>query len=460
MKETDDILKAAPEKAGFLVNRNFALFLIGRMVSLIGDRVFDLTLIVWIATIIARRSDGSFESWAPAAVSGVLVAASVPTVVFAPVAGVFSDRWDKRHTMLVTDALRAILVASLLLVSGIIPLPFFAGGRPPQIVQLSAIYSVVFLSSICSQFFSPSRLSLIGDIVPDASRERASALQQGSYAMAQVLGPPLAAPLLITLGVQWALIINALSFLVSFATIYAMRIPSAARSVVPGEQGHFWQELREGINFAFNHPVIRTVMILLIIATLGTGAVDALIAFFTAQNLHVEVKAVGYLAGSLGAGTIVGAFMMSIFDKWLRAERLLSLGAIAAGIVFLLFSRTTSLLSAVILAFLVGFFLAATNVSAGPLILRSTPRSMLGPVNSIMDPMQMLASLVAVALSGYLVSTILQNFQQNILGITFGPIDTIFAVSALLIALGGVYAALNLRSARKEVLQQPLSNAK
>ncbi len=94
MKETDDVLKAAPEKAGFLVNRNFALFLIGRMVSLIGDRVFDLTLIVWIATIIARRPDGSFESWAPAAVSGVLVAASVPTVVFAPVAGVFSDRRD------------------------------------------------------------------------------------------------------------------------------------------------------------------------------------------------------------------------------------------------------------------------------------------------------------------------------------------------------------------------------
>jgi len=65
MKETDDVLKAAPEKAGFLVNRNFALFLIGRMVSLIGDRVFDLTLIVWIATIIARQVKYPFESWAP-----------------------------------------------------------------------------------------------------------------------------------------------------------------------------------------------------------------------------------------------------------------------------------------------------------------------------------------------------------------------------------------------------------
>ena len=438
------------KQARFLINRNFSLFLIGRMISLVGDKVFDLTLIVWIATIIARRPDGSFEPWAPAAVSGVLVFASVPVIVFAPLAGVFSDRWDKRRTMLAMDALRAVLALSLLLVSGVVALPFFAGGRPSPVVQLVVIYVVVFFSSICSQFFSPSRLALLGDIVPDEDRERGSALQQGASAISQVLGPPLAAPLLITLGVQWALIINASSFLISFATISAMRVPPSTRNSVTEEQRHFWRELQEGVSFAFTHKVIRTVIILQVIATLGTGGVDALIAFFIAQNLHIDVKAIGYLAGSLGAGAILGAIGVSIFDKRLRAEQLFSLGAIAVGVVFLLFARTTSLLPAVVLIFLVGVFLAVTNVGAGPLILRATPRAMLGRVNSVIDPMQMLASLISVALSGYLASTILQNFRQSILGITLGPIDTIFTASALLILLGGLYATFHLRKTKEK----------
>jgi MFS family permease len=65
--------------------------------------------VLWIGTVIAKG-----QSWAPAAVSGVLIAAAVPAIVVGPVAGVFVDRWDHRRIMLVSEVGRGILVLALL----------------------------------------------------------------------------------------------------------------------------------------------------------------------------------------------------------------------------------------------------------------------------------------------------------------------------------------------------------
>src|SRR5262249_14935983 len=51
----------------------------------------------------------------------------------------------------------------------------------------------------------------------------------------------------------------------------------------------------------------------------------------------------------------------------------------------------------------------------------------------------------SIALSGYLASAVLRGFSATVAGITFGPLDTIFGAAALLILLGGIYAALSLR---------------
>ncbi|HEU5367178.1 MAG TPA: MFS transporter, partial [Ktedonobacterales bacterium] len=102
----------ASKKSSFLINRDFGLLWGGQSISNVGDFVFDTTLILWIATIIATG-----QSWAPLAVSGVLVATSIPIFLVGPIAGVFVDRWDKRRTMLAMDAARAILIVLLLLVA-------------------------------------------------------------------------------------------------------------------------------------------------------------------------------------------------------------------------------------------------------------------------------------------------------------------------------------------------------
>lgn len=78
-----------------LINRNFALLWIGQVVSDLGNVIFNTTLVIWIGAGVAAGT-----SWAPLALSSVLVAQAIPQVLLRPLAGVFVDRADARRTML------------------------------------------------------------------------------------------------------------------------------------------------------------------------------------------------------------------------------------------------------------------------------------------------------------------------------------------------------------------------
>ncbi len=431
---------AASKTPGLLRNRNFALLWIGRTISVLGDYAFDTTLILWIGVIIAKG-----QPWAPLAVSGVLVATSIPIFLIGPIAGVFVDRWEKRHTMLWMDALRASLIALLVLATNLIPLPFFPDGKMPAAWQLGMIYTIVFLASACAQFFNPSRLALIGDLVPEPQRAQASGLTQVSLSIASIVGPPLAAPVLFAFGVEWALIVNALSFVASFVAILAIRAPTSARSVQPGQQSSFWREFTEGIRFFAGNRVLVTILVAILIAILGAGAINALGVFFITDNLHTPANLFGLLDAFMGIGVIAGAILASGFAQRLGVVRTFWVSAVMLGALFVVFARMTSLAPALVLMLVMGVFQASLNVAVNPLILHVTPRELVGRISSVLDPSISLVTIISVAIAGSLASTVLHGLHATALGMTFGPIDTLFTFAGLLILLGGVYAMVNLR---------------
>ena len=108
-----------------------------------------------------------------------------------------------------------------------------------------------------------------------------------------------------------------------------------------------------------------------------------------------------------------------------------------------------------VLIALVGIFQAGLNVAAGPLLLHVTPRELVGRVSSVIDPMSSLASIVSIGLAGILASTVLQHLDATLLGLHFGPIDTIFTGTGILVVLGGLYAMVNLRGVTLAGEKQP-----
>jgi len=443
MLHTRETSPESGRKGTFFINRNFAFLWGGQAVSVIGDAVFRTMLILWTTTVLARG-----QTWAPLVVSGVLLASSVPTFLLGPAAGVFADRWEKHLVMMRMDMLRAVLVTLLILVT--IPLPFLTNGRLPILWQLGALYSIVFLTSLCDQFFNPATMALISHIVEEPDQPRASGLNQVTGNLAMVIGPALGAVLFFSVGIQWALVFDALSFVVSFFAIRAMRVPPVVKQDGQVPQNSFSREFLEGLRFFVRNRVLVTLLITGVIVLLGAGAFNALTIFFVTQNLHAPASIYGVLGSAMGLGAIGGAAFATVFSQRLGVVRVFWISVLTVGGVVLLFARMTSVIPALALAFLVGFANTPINVAVMPLLLHTTPHQFVGRVTAVLSPMMSAASTLSIVLAGYLASTVLHDFHRSLWGIAFGPVDTIFTGAGILAVFAGFYAMVNLRGIRLE----------
>lgn len=420
--------------AGLRRNRNWRYLWLGQAVSLIGDSVFNVTVMLWVATVIAKD-----KPWAPTAVSGVLIADSVPILVVGPLAGVWIDRWNRRKTMMTVDACRAVLIASLLVVPTL-------GTYIPAGATLAGIYCTVALESSFAQFFNPSRLAMLGQIVHPSDRGRTSGMLQATSSTASIIGPPVAAQLLFASGIEWALIVNAVSFVLSFFAIRAIR-PSDVQSETPPRKSSFGGEFVAGLRFFASSKVILGLCLGVIIATLGTGALNTLQVFFVRDDLRTAATWLGTLYAAAGAGAVVGALVGGWIAGRIGAARTFCLALILGGVALLVYSRLSSISAAIAIVGCVGLTFGALNAAAPPLFLANIPQHMIGRVMSVFNPLQQAANIISAALAGLAAASLLRGARITIAGATFGPISIIFATSAVLICSAGLVLVRLLRNA-------------
>ncbi len=434
------IIAPTPKEAWF-INRNFVLLWVGQSISSVGDFFFSTTLTLWVATQLAKG-----QSWTPLAVSGVALANVVPLLLVGPVAGVFVDRWDKRQTMLRMDVLRTIIVAVLLLVIMLTSQYFSVKDAHVDIWLLASIYITGILVSVCSQFFSPSRMTFIGDVVPDSLRVRAVSFSSISFNLSLIIGPALAAPLYFAFGVQWAIAIDVLSFVASFSAILAVRVPHVTTSSETKQKKNFWHEFHEGLRVFRRNNVLVVLLLAGMLFQLGAGSSDALYVLFAIQNLHTPQNLLGLFGSTYGTGVILGLLVIAFFARRIGEVRIFWLSFLLFGGCMVIFGRLTTFIPGLVIFFLLGFANAGIIVVVGPLMLRVTPRAFMGRVQSVNTPLITGSSLASTALAGVLASTALHGFHASWLGSAFGPLDTIFSVSGVIVMGAGLYVFLALRN--------------
>lgn len=431
----DPVVIGDSRRRHLLINQNFALLWGGQLISSLGDFMLSATVVLWISQRIAVG-----QPWAPLAVSGELIAITVPTFLFGPFAGVFVDRWNKRLTMLVADLLRFALIALL------IPFGTSFGDGLTTTTKLSVIYIALVLAATASLFFNPARLGLVGTIVPEKEQARASGLLFLTLSVGITLGPAIAAPLYFSFGPSWALLLDALSFLISFAAILAIRAPQASPDQTQGQASGVVREMLDGFSFFAGNRTLRTLLIVTAITLFGSSAINALDIFFLQTNLHAPPEQFGILSAGTGVGVLVGSLLATWIVPRIGAARAFWLGTILAGALIVAYARQTEFGVALVTLAIIGLPSAWLNVAIGPLLLQSTPPNLIGRASAIFTPATNLAALLSTALAGYLASTVLRGLDGRVYGLRFGPYDTIYLAGGILIALAGVFAWSQLRT--------------
>lgn len=419
------------------INRNYALLWVGRTISIGGDYVFNTTLVLWVSIQVAAG-----QSWAPLAVSGVVLAAGLPAILVSLIAGVFADRWDRRRAMIHTNLLNVGLIAAL------IPVALLPTSTLPPGWKLSLIYLLVFLTGVVTRFYIPSSVALVGDIVDEADRPRASGLNQMSYSFCSIAGPSLATLLFFIFGPPLAILINALSFLAASLTVLLIHSPHTPLRAPSSRRRNFWDEFRTGIDFCFHHTILRVLLITTALIFIQEGAERTLTIFFVGQNLHAPSGDYGFLLTASAVGVAVGALLTTVFARYLSMGRLFGLSLLLAGGLELLYARQSNLLPVLIICTLQGLLFGAFNIALSPLMLHAAPDHMRGRASSILGTLTGVSLMLSTAVAGWLDSTLLRNFHTTLFGISFGPVDTIFTFAGIITILSGYYALVNLRRVR------------
>lgn len=335
-----------------LQHRNFRLLWGGQLVSMAGSMMQNTALLWHVASIVEPERRG-------VALGLVGLVRILPIIVFSLISGVVADALDRRRLMLVTQLGMAACAAGLAALE-------FAGVR-----LLWPVYALAALSAAFATFDGPARQSLTATLVPREHLPNAISLMTIMFQFASVAGPAAGGLVIATSGVAWCYVANALSFLCVIAAILAMRgVPDPAREQRPEVS---WAAAREGLEFVFRTPLIRSTMLLDFFATFFASAM-ALLPMVATDLLRVGAQGYGWLSAAPSAGAAIAGIVMAPIAGRIRRRGAVLLWAVAVyGLATIAFGLTRDFAVAFVCLALTG---AADNVS---MVIRNIIRQLATP---------------------------------------------------------------------------------
>ena len=287
----------------------------------------------------------------------------------------------------------------------------------------------------------------IARVVPGIDDQtKAFGIAHATNAVARMIGPPLAAPLLFSAGVTWALAFNAVSYVVSYYAIRTIDLPPDVATPATADTGkhEFWREMAAGARMLVRNRVIFGILLCAMVCQIGVGALNTLDIFFVTGNLHVAAKNFGYMAVGMGIGLILGSLVAPRVVRKLGPATTTTYAMLAAGVIYAIYARQTTFAAGLAVLLLFEVPVAVVGTAMEPILLAAVPRAFYARVMSAFGTLNQGTLLLSMALSGWIASSSLRGFHGKALGVHVGPIDTILTLAALTIVLGGVVSKITI----------------
>lgn len=277
------------------------------------------------------------------AIGLVILAFSLPAVLFGPVAGVIADRVNKRILMSILNVARAVAVLLFLVI------------RPDWHVEtiLAAYYLVTFLFGIAGQFFAP----VLGAMIPTVAKRQqlmsANALFNLTSTSAQLIGFAAVGPILIrVLGVDRLFGVTVVAYLVAAALVFTLpKTPVATRSldaIAVRPMQRLWSDMKEGLVFILQDPALLRAIGYLTIASTTFLTVAALGPDFVSGVIGLPKEDIGFIVAPAGLGILTGVLVVPRVVRRIGRDWLIDISLTIAGLMLALMAITRRTLETVI----------------------------------------------------------------------------------------------------------------
>ncbi len=442
-----------PSEGGFLPvlrNRNFLILWSGQVFSQLSDKVY---LVLMIALIASRfqAPDQTISGW----VSSIMIAFTIPAVLFGSLAGVFVDRWPKQWVLVSTNLLRGgllfVLPALLWLSKGWTPL----AGLP---VGFWTLLGVTFLVSTLTQFFAPAEQAMIPLIVDRRHLLSANSLYTTTMMASVIIGFAVGEPLLaladqLVAHFGWTAIGLGKELVVgsgyAIAGLILLLLKTQERTLAaPDPQGdsaegaiaetrHIFSDIRDGLRYLGGQRQVRGALIQLIILFSIFAALSVLSVRLAEVMPAIKASQFGFLLAAGGVGMAIGATFIGQFGQKFSHTQLSLFGSVgmAASLLGLaLFPQ--QLVPTLLLIALLGAFGAAVGVPMQTSIQEETPEEMRGKIFGLQNNAINIALTLPLGLAG--------------LAEALWGLRVVFLILAVLVVAGGAVTWYIARTASPE----------
>jgi predicted MFS family arabinose efflux permease len=239
----------------------------------------------------------------PGALSLLGIAATLPVLLLGLFAGVWVDRRRRRPLLIAADLLRFVAVAS-------VPVAAWC-----DLLTITQLFLVVAGVAALSLLFTAADAAYLPSLVAPERLAKANAARETIDAGAEIAGPPVGGLLVQLLTAPAALLIDALSYLLS--AFFLMRITHhEAEAPRPTRQRQVLREIAEGLAALWRQPVLRPLLLARAIRTFFGGLIGPFWVLYVIKHLGISPAAMGAIIACGGVAALAGAALV----PWLNAR--------------------------------------------------------------------------------------------------------------------------------------------
>lgn len=316
--------------------------------------------------------------------------------------GVFADRLNRKKIAMYCDYISASLSIVLLI----------------TIMQdwIFLSFCILFLRSGVSKFFQPAQSSLLQGILTEDQYATSAGLNQLVSSLFMLFGGAIGTIVFWKLGVEAAIIIDTVSFILSGLLIQVAKVSKE----ITNPNGHHTlkdlnftlvlKDFKEGIVYILNHSLLRSLLSGFFLFGVINGGFSVMPSFILKYKLAPDnyEELLIYIGVAFGTGVLLGSIVGSMLSKKMQLQNMIIIGLIISGLCVVAGGFSTAPLAYILWQFIIGLFLPIVNIGIGGWFPKIVEKRMMGRVQGWIQPIILLSQSITLGLIALFYPTILK----------------------------------------------------
>jgi len=375
-----------------ILDKRIILFLMSQNISIFGSSVVEFA-IIWYITL--ETSSGLWLMMST-------ICSMVPQIVVSVWGGVWADRYNRKHLIMLADSFIATATLGL-------AIAFWSGFR-----HMGLLLAVSVVRSIGAGIQVPAVNAIYPQLVPKENLTKVQGINQTLISLLMLIAPAVGGVLLAKMDIAWAFMVDVVTAAFAVLIMGFIRVEKVQRQ---DSQESVLTDLKQGIDYAFRQPLLRNIIICYAFSFFLITPASVLTPLLIERSFGGDVWRLTANEISWTIGTLIGGVFVSLHGDFKDKVSTIAKGLMAHGISFVFMGLATNFFFYLTAMGISGFFMPIVATSETVLIQEITQPDMMGRVFSIVHIISASSMPVAILIFGPLADVIAVETILSVSGV-------------------------------------------